>query len=159
MTRPGRPTPPLLLTVEEPETDPEPSITAKRRGRKRVPRRKLPHACQELYETSVADGETEDDVGNADTSCRDVVHGQDKRRRRERHETEWGRVGKLSVVDCGHAGTSGRARSASLYRTSTICAQSRRAPDSPGKAGWLLSMGLPPGVMNLATLPPEPSYR
>lgn len=63
------------LTVDEPKTDPKPSITTKRSRSKRIPTSKLPHPRQELDQTSVPDRKAEDDVRGGYASGRDVEHG------------------------------------------------------------------------------------
>jgi hypothetical protein len=63
---------------------------------------KLPHACQQLGQSSVAECETDNDVRDGDAACAGVVEGEDKCRRGERHQTKRGRVGELAVEngDC-----------------------------------------------------------
>lgn len=48
---------------------------------------KLPHACEQLCKSSVAEGETDNDIWDGDTACARVVEGEDKGGRSECHQT------------------------------------------------------------------------
>lgn len=53
----------------------------------------------QLNQTTVSEGHSEDNVGLADTSCTDIVHGKDERGGCETEQTQGCRVGELSVVN------------------------------------------------------------
>lgn len=59
----------------------------RRRRTKGVSGSKLPHAGQELNETSVEEGESDDNVGGSDTTGLDVDEREDCRRQRISHDS------------------------------------------------------------------------
>ena len=59
----------------------------------------LPHACEQLCKSSVAECETDNDVRDGDAACARVVEGENKGGRRKCHQTQRGRVGELAVED------------------------------------------------------------
>lgn len=60
---------------------------------------KLPHTGQELAETSIPKGHSENEVGSMDPSCLNVEHGEHEGGRAKAHQTERSRIGELSVKD------------------------------------------------------------
>ena len=59
------------------------SLTSSAKG---VASGELPHASEELGETTAEEGHTNDDVGGLDATSMDIVKGQNQRRGREREE-------------------------------------------------------------------------
>lgn len=58
-----------------------------------------PHASQELYKSSIAEGQGGDDVGFGDTTGLEVDGGQDKGGQGEGAEAERGGIGDFAVLD------------------------------------------------------------
>jgi len=90
--------------------DPETTIRGEGGGTEGVAASKLPHASQELDETSYTDCHTDDDIRDGDVTGLDVVQGEDEGRRGEREEAQRSRVGELPVVD-GETGLPSRESS------------------------------------------------
>lgn len=90
-------------------TPPESAVTREGGSTESVTCGKLPHSGEELGNTTVADGETDNDVGNSDAASLDVVHGQDKGGGGEAKQTQRRGVGESTMVD-GEGGLRGVLR-------------------------------------------------
>lgn len=123
-----------LGNVQHSEGEPERAVRRERRGTESVTARPLLDAGDDLGESSVAKSETKDDVGDSDVTGLGVVERKDKG----------------GTTEAGRSAMRALARSASPRDT-----HARRPRGAgfanlrwkTGNAGWLVSMGLPPGVM------------
>jgi len=81
------------------ERDPEAAIRAESSGTEGVTGSELPHASEELDETSDANGHADDEIGGGDASRADIEEGENQGGRSEGEQAERTRITEASVVD------------------------------------------------------------